>query len=79
MRTSKINFDDTPFIVEYDFLDYNIVRFDKHYFALRRSDGPVDLVVLKSNNKLSQLLSSSGLETLKADISLKRLSQTPSV
>jgi len=68
LRTSKEDFRDTPFNVEWGFLGHNIVRFDGRYYALSRYAGPVDLVDLRSRNKLGQLLSSHELETLKAEI-----------
>ena len=71
LRTSKEDFRDTPFNVEWGFLGHNIVRFDGRYYALSRYAGPVDLADLRSRNKLGQLLSSHDLETLKAEIITK--------
>jgi hypothetical protein len=71
LRTSKEDFRDMPFIVEWEFLDYNIVRFDGRYYALSRYDGPVDLIDLRSRGKLSRLLSAQNIESLKAEIIVK--------
>lgn len=69
--TSKEDFRDTPFNVAWGFLGHNIVRFDGRYFALSRYAGPVDLVDLRSRNKLGQLLSSPDIEALKAALITK--------
>ncbi|MHB8388454.1 MAG: glycosyltransferase family 2 protein [Acidobacteriaceae bacterium] len=86
LRTSKEDFRDTPFNVEWDFLGYNIVRFNGRYYALHCSAGPTDLIDLRSRNMLRQFLSSYDLESLKAEITNKqnitkryRLMKPPSI
>lgn len=62
------DFNNTPFNVESGFLDHNIVRFDGKYYALPLSAGAIDLFALRTNNKLSILLSSSDVRSLKAKL-----------
>lgn len=54
--------------VEWDFLDYNIVRFDGRCYGLPRNAGPVDLMRLRSEGLLGHQLSSDSTEHLKAKI-----------
>ncbi len=72
LRTSNETFGETPFPVEWDYLGHNIVRFDNRYFGLSRSAGPVDLIGMRSRGELSRLPSSDDLESLKAELVMKR-------
>jgi hypothetical protein len=71
LRTSGETFQDVPVNVEWSFLGHNLVRFDGRYYALPRGAGPVDLVKLRSRNKLGRVLSAPDLQRLKALIVMR--------
>lgn len=71
LRTSNETFRDLPINIEWSYLGHNLVRFDERYYALPRGAGPVDLVKLRSRNKLGRVLSAPDVQRLKALIVLR--------
>lgn len=64
----KSNFGNIPFNVEWMFLGHNIVKFNHRYYALSIDAGPIDLVQMKKNNQLENLMSASSLQSIKAKV-----------